>query len=503
MAEDETTDRRVERRDLAGENTVLRREIDELREENSSLREDNSVLREAVERLSVTVTDLEARLGLSSKTSSLPPSQDSPKTRAERRAAAREKQKAREKDEKRSRGKQPGAPGAHLQMREVPDDIVPHNPERCSSCGEDLTDAPVEGFSARQVFDTPQPVLACVEHRSFKKRCSCGTLNTGVFPPEATAPASYGPNLATTALYLLHAQHCSVERTAQALSEMLGVPVSTGFVASLARRAADALDPFLAELAQRLVDSPVVHVDETSDQVRTEKVWFHVCATELYTLLCASETRGKEAPDEAGVLGRFTGVMMHDRLAMYFKYRDAAHAVCGAHLLRDLAAAAERIDQTWANEMATLLTETNAACHTARDAGKSALDDDVLAAFLSSYDALVAVGLGANPKPVGRKRNYLEKKSYNIAVALAKHRAEATRFASDLSVPFTNNQAESSLRMAKLHHKISGCFQGEDSAAHFAAIRSYIATARKHGVGALYVLGRLFRGDVWMPPTTT
>lgn len=53
--------------------------------------------------------------------------------------------------------------------------------------------------------------------------------------------------------------------------------------------------------------------------------------------------------------------------------------------------------------------------------------------------------------------------------------------------------------MAKLHRKISGCFQGDDSAQHFAAIHSYIATARKHGVGALDAIARLFRGDVWMP----
>ena len=388
-------------------------------------------------------------------------------------------------------------------MREQPDKVVPHEPERCASCGEDLSSAPVEGFSRRQVFDTPEPVLVCTEHRSVRRRCSCGTVSSGAFPSEATAPASYGPNVRAAALYLLHAQHCSVERTAQALSEMLGASVSVGFVASLAKEAADALDPFLAEVATRLVASPVVHVDETPDQVRTEQVWFHVCATELYTFLYASSTRGKAAPDEAGVLGKFTGVMMHDRLAMYFKYKGAAHAICGAHLLRDLAAAGVRFDQTWAGEMATLLTETNRACHAARAAGKRVLEPDVLAGFLSSYDALVEAGLAANPKPPHRKRNYLEKKSYNIAVALRDHRAEATRFAMDLSVPFTNNEAESSLRMSKLHRKISGCFQGDESAQHFAAIRSYIGTARKHGVGGLDVLARLFRGDVWMPPATT
>lgn len=77
------------------------------------------------------------------------------------------------------------------------------------------------------------------------------------------------------------------------------------------------------------------------------------------------------------------------------------------------------------------------------------------------------------------------------------------RFARDLSIPFTNNDEESSLGMAKLHRQISGCFQGDDSAHHFAAIRPYIATARKHGVGALDVIARLFRGDIWIPQATT
>jgi len=96
---------------------------------------------------------------------------------------------------------------------------------------------------------------------------------------------------------------------------------------------------------------------------------------------------------------------------------------------------------------------------------------------LSSYDAIVSAGLAVNPTG-GAQANYLEKKSYNIAIALRDRRSEATLFARDLSIPFTNNEAESSLRMAKLHRKISGCFQGDDSAQHFAAIRSYIATAR-------------------------
>jgi transposase len=60
--------------------------------------------------------------------------------------------------------------------------------------------------------------------------------------------------------------------------------------------------------------------------VRTDKWWFHVVSNELYTYLFASPTRATSAPDEAGVLPEFAGVMVHDRLALYFKYKNATHA---------------------------------------------------------------------------------------------------------------------------------------------------------------------------------
>src|SRR5664280_1595354 len=58
-----------------------------------------------------------------------------------------------------------------------------------------------------------------------------------------------------------------------------------------------------------------------------------------------------------------------------------------------------------------------------------------------------------------------------------------------------NNESERALSMAK---KISGCFQSDDGARAFATIRSYLATARKHNVGALEVLAQFDRGEAWM-----
>ena len=115
--------------------------------------------------------------------------------------------------------------------------------------------------------------------------------------------------------------------------------------------------------------------------------------------------------------------------------------------------------------------------------------------------AIIEMALAANPEPVGRKRDYLEKESYNLACALRDLEAEVTLFAVDLRVPFTNNQAESDLRMVKLQQKISGSFRAREGADRLAKVRSYISTAAKHGVGAMDVLTALFAGAPWTPPT--
>ncbi|MHB8437520.1 MAG: IS66 family transposase [Acidimicrobiales bacterium] len=479
---------------------------EQLEAELEALRAENAQQAGEIERLTRKITELEQRLNQGSKNSSLPPSSDSPKqqaeatkTRADRRAEAKAKRKG---EIERRRGKQPGAPGQNLAMKAVPDEIVTHEPTNCSSCGEDLSEVDEEGIERRQVFDTPDPIIVSTEHRSAKKRCTCGKLNAGAFPREATAPASYGPNVRAVALYLLFGQHLSVERTADAMSTMLGAEVSTGFVASLAKEAAGGLTSFIDVIRRRLTSSFLVHADETSDQVRTDKWWFHVVSNDLYTYLFASPTRAKSAPDEAGVLPEFAGVMVHDRLAMYFKYDKATHAICLAHVLRELEPIGIGWDQGWANDMTALLTEMNNAAHDARSTGATALAPPLLKTYLARYDTIVEQGLLANPAPLHRERDYLERKAYNLVAALKKLKSEATRFATDLRVPMTNNLAERDVRMLKLHSKISSCFQSDDGARNFAAIRSYISTARKHKVNALDALAMLFRGDAWMPPNT-
>ncbi|HEX8935781.1 MAG TPA: transposase, partial [Pseudonocardiaceae bacterium] len=125
-------------------------------------------------------------------------------------------------------------------------------------------------------------------------------------------------------------QFLSKKRTAQALAELFGTPVSEGTVATVTQRAADGLDDFLELVKDRIAESEVAGFDETGLRVAGRLHWVHCARTGKYTLITCHFKRGREGTDDAGVLGRFRGVAVHDAWAPYDTYVDAEHQLCCA-----------------------------------------------------------------------------------------------------------------------------------------------------------------------------
>ncbi len=77
---------------------------------------------------------------------------------------------------------------------------------------------------------------------------------------------------------------------------------------------------------------------------------------------------------------------------------------------------------------------------------------------------------------------------------LQNYEDDVLRFMVDREVPFTNNQGENDLRMAKVQQKISGCFRSEYGAEMFFGLRSYLSSCKKQGVSASTALALLLKG---------
>ncbi|CAN5344653.1 IS66 family transposase [soil metagenome] len=471
--------------------------VAQLEAENVLLRADLVAAREVIAGLDARIADqdvriaeLVARLETNPRNSSVPPSSEGlGKPPPVRRVSGRRP------------GKQPGADGRHLSQVADPDEVVEHVPVACRGCGEPLDDAPVVGEACRQVFDLPEPKVRVVEHRAQRRRCGCGQTTTAEFPAAAVAPACYGPGVRAAIVYLAVYQHVPVDRLASLMAELLGVKVATGTVWAVLAQAPGNLGTAIEAIRRQLVAAPVVCFDETGARIDGVLHWIHSAGTERLTLVSVHRRRGTVAMDAAGVLPQFTGVAVHDCWSPYWRYPDATHSLCNAHLLRELTAAQES-GQTWAQDMAGLLVDAKQLVDDAVATGADRLDAVAQADIDRRYRAIIAEGHAANPTPPrsGKRGRTRRSKAANLLGRLDDHQPEVLRFTTDVTVPFDNNLAERDVRMVKLQQKISGCWRTLAGAEAFCAVRSYLATARKHDVDLLGVLQQAFTGDPWLPP---
>lgn len=464
-------------------------------------------LKGVVEQLRSQVAELQARLGQDSSNSSLPPSRDGSDRRA-RRAAERNERRAAVKAADRKPGKQPGAPGSTL-CRRTPDCTVVHAPQLCRSCRASLQAAPVVAEATRQVLEIPQPRLQAIDHVVQRRRCTCGQVTSGTFPAEATGPVCWGPRARAAGAYLLARQHLPLERGAEAMKVLFDAPMGEGTLAGLLPEAAKTLEGFMERVAEHLKGAPVVHADETSIRVGVGLRWVHTVSTCGLTYLAAHKKRGIEAMVDLGILNHYRGTIVHDGWSSYDRpeLAGATHAQCAAHLARHLDKAAKYPAQlAWANAMVKVLADARCASEQAAAAGLGSVAQPVAEQITDSYrQALEQAfeGLPCGPPPRRKHTggwDTAQREAWNLATRMRRHQEQVLRLLVDTRIPADNNEAERSVRMSKLHDKISGCFRSSTHAEAFLTVRSYLQTGAKHGQNALDLLARLWTPDgAWLP----
>jgi hypothetical protein len=190
---------------------------------------------------------------------------------------------------------------------------------------------------------------------------------------------------------------------------------------------------------------------------------------------------------------------VHDRYQNYdaTEFTGLVHQLCCSHLLRDLDGAAEVYpDAAWPAQISRALRELIHEANLARDDSRVAIDPDVRGALISRFRHGVLAGL-SDTRHHGSRPG--ERKAPLLLQVLHDRQADVLRFAHDLAVPPTSNQAERDLRPAKCQQNVSGRLTSEDRTRDRYIIRGYVSTAIKHSHNALTILRDAFLGRPWMP----
>lgn len=406
-------------------------------------------------QLNQTIQELKEQLNKNSKNSSKPPSSDGYKKPAP---------KSLRKPSGKKVGGQDGHQGTHLAVITAPDEIVTHMPSACKGCRHyQMCKGTACIAEKRHVIDAVVTVNV-TEHQVLELPICMlhGDTRRGEFPADVKAAVQYGENLQSLAVALNTVGAVSIKRTHEILSGVFNIPIETG------------------------------------TRVDKKLWWVHDASNCEYTYLDISPKRGNAGMEQCGVLPEFKGIAMHDCWASYWNYPDIQHAVCCAHLLRELTGIDENHpEQKWASAFIDLLLEMKKVKDKAVEKGKDFLSYYHYHKFDKKYDELIGQARKENPLPETTEKKCGRKKKGKILALverLANYKASVCLFIHNFNVPFDNNQAERDLRMIKVKTKVSGCFRTEEGARDYLKIMSYVGTAHKQGYNAYEAIKNAISG---------
>lgn len=391
-----------------------------------------------IAQLNQTIQELKEQLNKNSKNSSKPPSSDGFK---------KPTPKSLRKPSGKKVGGQEGHQGTFLSVLSNPDEIVKHMPSACEGCPHyKMCKGTACVAEKRHVIDAVVTVNV-VEHQRLEiPICMLhGDTRKGNFPDDVKATVQYGENLQALSVALNTVGAVSVKRTHEILSGVFNIPLATETISNMVKRCADTVSETVNRIKQKVANSGLGHFDETGTRVDKKLWWVHDASNCEFIYLDISPKRGYLGMEQCGVLPLFHGIAMHDCWASYWSYEDCQHAVCCAHLLRELTGIAENhSEQKWASAFIDLLTEMKKVKDKAVEGGKETLSYYHYHKFDKRYDELIKQARKENPLPVTTEKKRGRKKKGKILALVERldnYKASVCLFIHNFMVPFDNNPA--------------------------------------------------------------
>jgi transposase len=310
-------------------------------------------------------------------------------------------------------------------------------------------------------------------------------------PSEQHNLVTYGNNIKSISMLLAHKANTSMDQI-QYFLEMItndAVKLSKGTLVNWTNCLAGNLKSLIDEIEEFLLDSNIVHTDESPINVNGKTFQLHNYSNKNYTLQYVREKRTKEAIADIGFLTSFLGTLIHDHNTVQYNY-GSKHGECNAHILRYLQGVTDFTTHGWAENMSNLLKEILHQKNIQLENEIDSFDDEALKNFSNKYDKVLKEA--SKEYQTDYNKNPYKDDERKLITRLEKYKENHLLFMYDFEVPFTNNIAEADIRPSK--RKLNtGIFRSQIGAESFIKIRSFISTFQKRGLDVFEGIVKCFR----------
>ena len=255
-------------------------------------------LQAAIKVLILIVSMLADRMNLTSKNSSKPPASDTNRKRGSNRKKSDKKP-----------GGQKGHIGTKLTKVSDPDKIEEIKVDR-GTLPKGVKYKRV-GYESRQKFDIEISRIV-TEYRAEILEDETGRRHTAKFPEDVKNTVQYGIGVKGNAVYMSQYQLLPYLRIKEQFADQMQLPLSTGSLYNFNKEAYNLLEQFEKIAKEKLIDSELVHADETGINVDKKRIWLHSASNGKWTHYYPHSKRGCEAMNEIGIIPNFEGVLCHD-----------------------------------------------------------------------------------------------------------------------------------------------------------------------------------------------
>jgi len=438
-------------------------------EQDREIAELRTLLQAALEQ----ITQLEAlvaKLQKNSGNSSKPPSSDIVKP-------------PKQKDRRRKKRKIGAQPGHKQNLRkpiapELVDEVIKLELTTCPDCGQKLDLDKIEPKKSQHIELVEKPVII-TEYQQLMywcKKCQC--YHYSRLPEEVEKAGLFGPKMTALTAYLKGRLHGSYRTLKEYFHDVVGIDISTGFLAKQIKKVTAALQSPYEELEEFLKQQSHLYIDETSFKKNGKLQWAWCFVADFFTFFKIDASRGSKVLKET--LGDdFLGSISSDFFSAYLKYKKETETFfqfCWAHLIREIKFLATLDDtRAYGKRLLKYVKEMFSDIHR---------QDEVTEV---EFERLMCQHKRAIMKTV-RRSVPDHKKSAVLAKRFAEHGESYFLFVEDSSIAPTNNFAEQGIRTLVLDRIVTQGVRSDAGNEWHERFWTTVATCRRLGMNVMSFL---------------